>query len=143
MRTSFCIARLAALAALMMAGDLAPSYAASCELSLRAHYKCSATFDVGGSADYCTRTDVIAPGDGQFVLIEAEASVFHCTCEAKGRAPNVQFGGSSRDFFCGDGTDTSLVGRVTGSRITGQGYNATLTSEIRSVFTCQAVETCP
>lgn len=135
--------RIAALTALMLTAHL-PAYAANCEAPLRARYKCSGTFSDGQSGEYCIRTDVIVPGDGQFVLIEEEARRYFCTCQAKGKAPDVQFGAASRDFFCGaDGAETSLAARVAGPRITGHGYNFDLSSGIRSAFTCQAVETCP
>jgi len=138
---AFRIVPLAALAALLITTAPAVSHAASCELAFKAAaYRCSGTFDGGGSSQFCIRPDVNAPGDGVFALIENETLVFRCTCEAKGRAPNVQFGGASRGFFCLT-PDTTLSGKVSGSRLTGQGYNPY--AGIRSTFTCQAVAACP
>jgi hypothetical protein len=136
------IATLAALAALVVTGSLSVSYAATCETQLKGTYKCSATFDVGGSAEYCLRPYVETPGDGQFWLVEAETNSFYCSCDAKGRFPDVQFGASSRDFFCGSFSDIAFAGRASGGRITGQGYTLD-GGALRSAVSCQAVATCP
>lgn len=133
---------LAALAALTTTASPVASYAASCEAALKPRYKCTATYDGGGSAEYCLDLDAVIPGDGRFYLYESGGAGFYCTCEAKGKVPNVRFGTSSRDFFCGSDS-IALTGKMSATRITGQGYNVSLSSGLRSSFTCQAVATCP
>lgn len=139
------IAALVALAVSMTAGSPSASHARSCEDLIRERYKCTATYSNGDSSEFCMRTGPgSSAGDGQFAYLEDENLAYFCTCDVKGRAPNVQFGGSSRDFFCGsNGTNTAISGRISGGRITGQGYNYALSSGLRSSFTCQAVQTCP
>lgn len=142
MRIILRIAPLAALAALLVTGDLCAAHAASCEAALQPRYKCTATFDDGGSSEYCLSGYTDARGDGQFALYELGGSSFYCTCAAKGKAPNVRFGISTRDFFCGSNA-TALSGRLSSTRITGQGYSIDQYPGLRSSFTCQAVATCP
>jgi len=142
MRTTLRIAPLAALAVLLVTGNLSTAYAASCEAALKPHYKCTATFDTGDTADYCLSGYTDAPGDGKFALYEFGGSSFYCTCEAKGKAPGVRFGTSSRDFFCASGA-IALAGKVSTTRLTGQGYSVGLYPGLRSSFTCQAVASCP
>ena len=142
MRTMLRITSLAALAALLVTVDLAAAWAASCEAALKPRYKGTATFDDGGSAEYCLTGYTDAPGDGQFAVYELGGSSFYCTCAAKGKAPNVRFGTSSRDFFCGS-TAVALSGKLSTTRMTGQGYSVDQYPGLRSSFTCQAVATCP
>lgn len=142
MRTTLRTASLATLIATLLVGSLSSAHATSCEVPLKGRYKCSGTYSDGGTSEYCIRTDVITPGDGQFALYEENAATYLCTCDGKGRAPNVKFGGSSRDFFCGSGS-VILSGKVSGSRLSGYGYNTSLGSGLRSAFTCQPVATCP
>jgi hypothetical protein len=142
MRTSFILASLAAFMALLMAGNPSPSYAASCDTELRLNYKCTATFDDGGSVDYCVIGGDGAFGDGYFNLIADLTYFALCTCEAKGNPPNVRFGAASKDFFCSeDVTYTVSIGKFTGSKIKGQTYNTSV--GVRSVFTCEVVASCP
>lgn len=141
MRTTLRRAPLAAVAAVLLTGSLSAAHA-NCELPLKARYKCTATYSDGGSSDYCLRPDVFTPGDGRFALIEEGGNAFYCSCDAKGRAPNVSFGASSQGFFC-SGNYVAAAGKVRGSRITGQGYDTGVQDGIRSTFTCQAVDTCP
>ncbi len=142
MRSALHITTLAALAALITTASPSASYAASCEAALKPGYKCTATYEGGGSSEYCVQMQAILPGDGQFYLIEDGAVGFYCTCEAKGRAPNVRFGAASRDFFCGSG-NLALSGKVSAGGISGQGYNPNFGSGLRTSFTCRAVDTCP
>jgi hypothetical protein len=140
MSATFRIVRLALLAAAVMVGTFSTAHADNCEESLKTRYRCTGTYSGGGSSDFCIRTETGTPGDGLFNIVEEETLLYYCTCEAKGRAPKVEFSASSKDFFCG-GYETPLVGKASGSRITGQGYHTP--SFTRSSFTCQAVETCP
>ena len=142
MRPTLRLAPLAALAAVLLTGGLSASHAANCELPLKAHYSCSATFSDGGSSEYCIHTNAVIPGDGQFVLDEDQSRRFFCTCEAKGKAPGVRFGASTQRFFC-RGDSVALAGKVTGSKLAGQGYDTSLGSGLRSMFTCRAVAACP
>jgi len=136
------IAPLAALAALLLTGNLSASHAASCESTLKARYACSASFDDGGSAEYCLSLDAGVPGDGKFVLYEAGSPTFYCTCQAKGKVPNPRFGSSSRDFFCASDY-IALAGKTSSTRITGHGYGVAIFPGLRSSFTCRAVASCP
>mgnify|MGYP001429685596 CR=1 FL=1 len=145
MRPALRIAPVAALFALVTAGNPPAAHAGNCELALKPLYKCSASYSDGGSSEYCLRTDVRAPGDGQFLLVEDGGLAFSCTCEAKGRAPSIKFGASSRDFFCGGSEYQTLAGKVSATRISGQGFDITTSNStlFRSIFTCQTVATCP
>lgn len=137
MRTRLHLATLAALAFLATTGSLSAAHAGNCERSLKAHYKCTATYSDGGSSEYCLRAET-GIGGGIFALAEPSGGFFSCTCGPRGRAPEVQFGGATRDFVC-DRDDVVLAGKVTGSKLTGYGF----ASGMRSSFTCRAVETCP
>jgi hypothetical protein len=138
MRTTLRLAPLATLAFLIAAGSLSASHAANCDRQLQKNYKCSASYSDGGSSEYCLRSEADI-GGGLFALAEPSGGFFECTCGPRGKAPNVEFGGASRDFVCGrDGI--VLAGKVTGSKLTGFGFG---TSGPRSTFTCRAVDTCP
>ena len=137
MRTILRLAPLALLALLTTTG-LSTAHAANCERSLKANYKCSATYSDGGSSEYCLRAEA-GIGGGLFALAEPSGGFFSCTCGPRGKAPDVQFGGAGRDFVCGR-DEISLAGKVTGSRLTGYGFAP---SGLRSTFSCRAVETCP
>jgi hypothetical protein len=127
--------------ALLMAGNPSPSYAASCEATLKPLYKCTATSENGGSVDYCVAADADAPGDGKFVLIADNTYFALCTCEARGNPLNVRFG-TAKDFFCSENlTHTTTIGKVTRNKLKGQLHNTSVA--IQSVFTCEAVATCP
>jgi hypothetical protein len=142
MRTSFLIASLAAFTALLLAGTLSPSCAASCDTQLILNYKCTAAFDNGGKVDYCIIAGDGNLGDGYFTLWADLTYLAVCTCEAKGNPPNVQFGASSKDFFCSeDLTSTVSIGKFVGGAIKGQTYNTSV--GVRSVFTCEPVASCP
>jgi hypothetical protein len=86
--------------------------------------------------------DAGIPGDGRFTLYEMGVLNFYCTCEARGKAPNVRFGASSHDFFCAS-EFIALSGKVAGSKISGHGYSVSLHPGVQSSFTCRAVATCP
>ena len=139
MPSPFRLLRLAAFGALTAIGA-ASAYAGTCEVKLKPAYQCSARFEDGSTAEYCMITELDDPTDSIFGLVEEELTGYGCTCETNGKRPNVKFGDSSRDFFCGSYTHTFLVGRVAGNRITGQGYHQP--SVKRSVFNCYAVESC-
>lgn len=141
MRTKLRIGPVAALATLLVTGSLSASHAASCETALKARYKCTASFDIGGSAEYCLSLDAGVPGDGKFALYEAGSPNFYCTCEAKGKVANPRFG-ASRDFVC-TSDYVALTGKTSTTRITGQGYSVSVFPGLRSSFTCQAVSVCP
>ena len=138
MRPTLRLAPLAALAFLITTGSPSASQAGNCELQLKKHYKCSATYSDGGSSEYCLRAEA-SIGGGLFALAEPSGGYFSCTCGPRGRAPNVEFGGAARDFVCGR-DEIALAGKVTGSKLTGYGFD---TSGMRSTFTCRAVDTCP
>jgi hypothetical protein len=140
MSSSFRVLRVAVSAAFILTAD-SSAYAGNCETKLAAAYKCSARFEDESPAEYCLTTELDDPTDSIFVLVEENTYSYGCTCETNGNRPNLEFGDSSRDFFCGSYGHTFLVGRVAGNRITGQGYNQPVLR--RSVFTCQAVEACP
>lgn len=137
MRPTLRLAPLAALAFAIATGSFSVALASSCDQRLKQHYKCSATYDDGGSSEYCLRAEA-GNGGGVFALAEPSGGFFLCTCAPKGKAPNVEFGGGSRDFVCGrDGI--VLAGKVSGSKLTGYAD----APAIRSAFTCRAVEACP
>jgi hypothetical protein len=136
------LTNLAALAALLVGAVPSASFAASCETALKPYYSCTATFDSGDTATYCLTGYTDLPGDGQFALYEGGGSSFYCTCEAKGKAPGVRFGTSSRDFFCASDS-IAVAGKMSPTRITAQGYSVDLYPGLRSSFTCQAVAACP
>ncbi len=143
---STTMARLTALVALLMTGNFSPSYAANCEANLKPLYKCTSTFEDGGTVDYCLATsNVVIPNDGIFSLVADSTYYAGCTCETKGRPPDPRFGASSKDFFCSDnGTGTTSIGKLTGNKINGQVFNTTAgLLGLRSVFTCEAVAACP
>jgi hypothetical protein len=134
--------RVAAVTALLLAATSTLARAATCELRLKSLYECSGTYSDGTSGNYCIHLDVGIPGDGKFALYEAGVPNFYCTCEAKGKAPNVRFGASSRDFFCASDF-LALSATIAGGKISGHGYHASLFPGLRSSFTCRAVATCP
>ena len=137
MRTILRLATLAALAFSITTGSFSASHAASCDLKFKRYYKCSATFDDGGSTEYCLRAETGFTG-GVFALAEQSGGFFFCTCGPRGRAPYVEFGGASGDFICRR-DEIVLAGKVSGTKLTGFGS----TPDVRSAFTCRAVETCP
>jgi hypothetical protein len=137
MRTTLRLATLAALTFLTVIGSLSAAQASSCDERLKKHYKCSATYDNGGSSEYCLRAEA-GNGSGIFALAEPSGDFFLCSCAPKGKAPNVEFGGGGRDFVCRRDAIV-LAGKVTGIKLTGYGSAPALRSE----FTCRAVETCP
>ena len=141
MRTLLRALRLAALAAAAITATASSSYAATCETPLDAQYQCSGTYSDGSSGTYCIHAYVVAPGDGEFILDEDGVGRFYCTCEARGKAPNVRFGASTGSFFC-SGDSVALIGKASGTRIVGQGYAAAFAPGTRSSFTCRAVDTC-
>jgi hypothetical protein len=140
-RTLLRLAPLATLAAIMIAGSPSASRAASCETPLKAHYRCSGTFDDGSSAEYCIHAYTVAPGDGAFIVDE-DYNRYYCTCEARGKAPSVRFGASTGKFFCSGGDGVALIGKASGSKLTGQGYATMFAPGVRSSFTCRADDTC-
>jgi hypothetical protein len=140
MRSTFHIAFTAAVAALILTSGASSSHAATCETQLKPRYKCTASYDDGQTSEYCLTADVETPDDGKFWMVEALTVGFECACQAKGRAPNLDFGGS-RDFLCISQPDLAVAGRVSGARMTGQGFS--LGFSVQSAFSCQAVETCP
>jgi hypothetical protein len=113
--------------------------AASCENALKAFYRCSATYDDGGTSEYCLETDLVTPGDGRFVLY-VDLAGFVCTCGARGKAPNVKYGTTST-FVCGS-QKVALTGKISGTRITGQGLSTVNSAGVRTTFTCRAVPSC-
>jgi len=136
MRTILRPVLLAALAFSTTAGSFSASHAASCDVQLKKHYKCSATYSDGNSSEYCLRVEA-DNGGGLFALAEPSGGFFLCSCGPRGKAPNVAFGGAGRDFVCLR-DEIALAGKVTGSKLTGFGFG-----DLRSMFTCRAVDTCP
>lgn len=141
MQTSLIVASLATFTALIITGHLSPSYAANCEARLKPLYNCTATFDGGGSVNYCIAVDFEPRTDGEFLMVADNTYYAYCTCRATGASPNVDFG-VARNFFCTeDATNTTSIGAATGNTIKGQSFNTSV--EIRSVFTCRATAACP
>jgi hypothetical protein len=141
MRTSFLMTHLAALAVLIMTGHHSPSYAANCEADLKPFYTCTATFDTGGSVNYCVAVDYAPRTDGEFLMTADNTYYAFCTCKAQGTLPNVKFG-VAKNFFCTEAdTNTVSIGTASKSVIKGQGFNTSV--GVRSVFTCQAAAACP
>jgi hypothetical protein len=154
MRTSLIVSSLAALAVLILAGNLSRTNAASYtdgpnafsseKLVRVTSYQCTATFEKYAPRTYCAEMRVATPDDdGLFTFTDYQASVQFCTDEARGNPPNVQFG-VSRDFFCNEpNTGIASIGRVMGNKIKGQLYGQNVVGGVRAVFTCEQVATCP
>jgi hypothetical protein len=141
MRTSFLMTHLAVLAVLIMTGQHSPLYAANCEADLKPFYTCTATFDTGGSVNYCVAVDYAPRTDGEFLMTADNTYYAFCTCKAQGTPPNVKFG-VAKNFFCTEAdTNTVSIGTASKSVIKGQGFNTSV--GVRSVFTCQAAAACP
>ena len=140
-RLLFTIIKRTVLAVSLMTGSLSPSYAANCEADLKPFYTCTATFDTGGSVNYCVAVDYAPRTDGEFLMTADNTYYAFCTCKAQGTPPNVKFG-VAKNFFCTE-ADTNTVSMGTASRsiIKGQGFNTSV--GVRSVFTCQATTACP
>jgi hypothetical protein len=152
------------VAALILAGNLSRTYAASGTDGSRAYvasgtdgpsgrvlrnltrirrYQCTATFEQYPSQTFCAETREHLPNYGFFTFTEDNIYVSSCSYGAEGDPPNTVFGVST-DFFChGQNTGMAQVGRVAGDTIEGQAYWLNVVGGVRSVFTCQAVATCP
>lgn len=132
---------LAVLVVSLMLGSLSLSYAANCEADLKPFYSCTATFDTGGSVNYCVAVDYAPRTDGEFLMTADNTYYAYCTCKASGTSPNVKFG-AAKNFFCTeDATNTTSIGTASKNIIKGQSFNTSV--GVRSVFTCQATTTCP
>jgi hypothetical protein len=86
MRTTLRLVPLAALAFLITTGSLSASHASNCELRLKAHYKCSATFDDGGSSEYCLQAQA-GIGGGLFTLAEQSGGFSSAPADPGARRP--------------------------------------------------------
>lgn len=140
MWTSFKKTSLATVTALIMTGTLSSSHAANCEAALKPRYECTATFENGGSVNYCVTVDFASRTDGEFLMVADQTYYAFCTCKTTGTTPNMHFG-AAKDFFCTeDATNTTSVGKATGNSMRGQSFNTSV--GVRSVFTCQAVTAC-
>src|SRR5262245_48785165 len=84
------IIKRTALVMSLMVGNLSPSYAANCEADLKPFYSCTATFDTGGSVNYCVAVDYSPRTDGEFLMVADTTYYASCTCKASGTPPQVK-----------------------------------------------------